>query len=179
MSLKGAFVGLEGLGATGAWIGDLTERFGAPRLNELRSALYMSASGAFHRSVPIGGSKTQGQIALGVVDAIDAVEFEVDNSSSFVAASTGLLVPITVLVRTENAAVAVTPRIYNITMGAEATSVGGAACNATAEDYSGTDQRQTLLLTLQTGVNSYKLQFTSTGPSYQFWGIGWRSLYVP
>lgn len=178
MSLKGSFVGLEGLGPTGAWLGDLTERFGAPRLNELRSAVWMFGAGTFHRSVPIGGSKTRGLMAAGVIDAIDAIEFEVDNTSSFVMGSTGVLVPITVLVRVENAAVAVTPRIYNVTMAAEATTTGGAACNATAEDYSGTDQRQTLLLTLQTGVNTYKLQFTSTGSASQFWGQGWRSLYI-
>lgn len=178
MALKGSFQGLEGLGTGGAWLGDLTERFSATRINELRQALYMSAAGTFHRSVPIGGSKTRGLIATGVIDAIDAVEFEIDNSSNAVSASSDITVPIVVHVRVEHTAVAVTPRIYNITQDAVAVTTGEAACNATAEDYSGTDQQQTLLLTLQTGVNVYKLQFTSSGSEYQFWGQGWRSLYL-
>lgn len=178
MALKGKFQGLEGLGTGGIWIGDLTERFSASRINELRQALYLFAAGTFHRSVPIGGSKSRGLMFSGTIDALDAVEFEVDNTSNGVSASDGLVVPVTVHLRVENAALAVTPRIYNVTQAAVATTTGGAACAATAEDYSGTDQRQTLLLTLQTGVNVYKLQFTATSASYQFWGQGWRSLYI-
>lgn len=177
MAITGAFVDLRGNGSGGAWIGDLSERFSASRLNEVRAALNLCGGGTFHRSMPIGGSQTRGQIVSGVIDALDAVEFEIDNTSNFVSAS-DILVPITVKVRVENVSLAVTPRIYNVTQAAEATTTGGAACNATAEDYSGTNQRQTLFLTLQTGVNVYKLQFTATGAAYQFWGHGWRSLYI-
>lgn len=178
MSLKGKFEGLEGLGTGGIWVGDQTEYFSATIVNQLRRALYLFAAGSFYRSVPIGGSKTRGLRYAGVIDAIDAVEFEIDNSSNAVSTSDGVTVPITVLVRVESASIAVTPRIYNITQAASATVSGAAACNATAEDYSGTDQRQTLLLTLQTGINRYKLQFTATDSTYQFWGQGWRSLYI-
>jgi hypothetical protein len=178
MSLKGKFEGLEGRGTGGTWIGDLTEYFSATIVNQLRRALYLFAAGTFHRSVPIGGSKTRGLRFAGTIDAIDAVEFEIDNTSNAVSSSDGLHVPITVLVRVENASIAVTPRIYNVTQAAEATVTGAAACVAIADDYSGADQRQTLLLTLQTGLNVYKLQFTATDSTYQFWGQGWRSLYI-
>lgn len=178
MALKGKFEGLEGLGPGGAWIGDQTEYFSATIINQLRRALYLFAAGTFARSLPIGGSKTRGLRYAGTIDAVDAVEFEIDNTSNAVSSSAGLQVPITVLVRVENAAIAVTPRIYNVTQAAEATVTGAAPCTATAEDYSGTDQRQTLQLTLQTGVNVYKLQFTATDATYQFWGQGWRSLYI-
>lgn len=178
MALKGTFNGFEGLGAAGAWNGSGLEYFTSAKANDVRQALYMASNGAFGRSIPIGGSRTIGQRVLGVIDALDAIEFTVDNSSSYVSGSSGLTVPIGVLVRVENAALSVTPRIYNKTTSAVATTSGGAACAATAEDYSGTDQRQTLLLTLQAGVNVYKLQFTASTRSYQFWGQGWRSLYI-
>lgn len=178
MGLKGTFNGFEGLGAAGAWNGAGGEFFQSTEANNLRQALYMAANGPFCRSVPIGGSKTTGLRALGVIDAVDAIEFTVDNTTSYVSGSSGLTVPINVLVRVENAALSVTPRIYNLTTAAAATTSGSAACAATADDYSGTNQRQTLLLTLQSGVNVYKLQFTASSLSYQFWGIGWRSLYI-
>ncbi len=178
MSLKGSFEGLEGLGPGGVWLGDLTEYFSATKVNQLRQALYLFAAGTFHRSVPIGGSRTRGLRYSGVIDALDAVEFEIDNTSNGVSDSDGVQIPITVLVRVENDTIAVTPRIYNVTTSAAATTTGGAPCFATDEDYGGTDQRQTLLLTLQAGVNVYKLQFTSTDSTYQFWGQGWRSLYI-
>lgn len=178
MGLKGTFDGLEGNGAGGVWIGDRTEYFSMVRVNAIRQAIYMSAAGTFHRSVPIGGSKSRGLLYAGTIDALDAVEFEIDNTSAAVSGSDGLVVPITVHVRVENAAIAVTPQIYNLTQSAVADTDGGEPCVETAEDYSGDTQRQTLLLTLQTGVNVYKLQFLSTGSSYQFWGQGWRSLYL-
>ena len=178
MALKGTFDGLEGLGLGGMWLGDLTEYFSATKVNHLRQALYLFAAGTFYRSVPIGGSRSCGLRYSGVIDAVDAVEFEIDNTANGVSDSVGVQIPITVLARVEHISIAVTPRIYNVTLGAVATTTGGTACAATAEDYSGTDQRQTLLLTLQTGVNVYKLQFTATDSTYQFWGQGWRSLYI-
>ena len=178
MALKGPFVGLEGNGTGGLWIGDKTEYFTATRVNQLRQALYLFGAGTCHRSVPIGGSRTRGLRYLGAIDAVDAVLFEIDNTNNYVGSSTAVTIPITVWVRVEDAALAVTPRIYNVTTAAVATTSGATACTATAEDYSGSGQRQTLLLTLPTGVNTFKLQFVSTGAAYQFWGQGWRSLYL-
>lgn len=177
MSLKGPFVGLEGRGTGGTWLGDKSEYFTAQRVNELRQALYLFAAGTFHRSVPIGGSRSKGLRYTGAIDAIDAVEFTIDNTSNGVSGSLGVIAAVAVLVRVENAALAVTPRLYNLTLGEVATVTGAAACTATAEDYSGTNQRQILLVTLPTGVHVYKLQFVSTGAAYQFWGQGWRGLY--
>lgn len=177
MAITGAFVDLQGNGTGGLWVGDKTERFGAARFNDLRAALNLSGSGVFQRSVPIGGSSTVGLRYAGVIDAVDAVDFTIDNTSSFVSAS-DIVVPIIVKVRVEDATIAVTPRIYNVTLDAEATTTGGAPCVATDEDYNGTDQQQTLLLALQTGVNVYRLQFTATDSTFQFWGQGWRSLYI-
>lgn len=178
MSLKGPFVGLEGQGTGGSWLGNLTEYFTGPLVNGLRQALYQFAAGTYHRSVPIGGSRTRGLRYLGVIDAVDAVLFEIDNTSNYVGGSSGVLVPITVWVRVESAAIAVTPRIYNVTTAGVATASGAVACTGTLEDYTGSGQRQTLLLTLPTGVNVFKLQFVATGAGFQFWGQGWRSLYL-
>lgn len=178
MSLSGNFSPVNGLGGSGQWLGDLTESVGAETLNKIRHALNMAAAGVFARAIPIGGSKSRGLMAGAVIDAIDAVDFEIDNTSSYVSGSGSLTVPITVHVRVESASLSVTPSIYNVTTAANATVSGAAACTATNEDYSGTNQKQTLLLSLATGVNVYRLRFTPTSASYQFWGMGWRGLYV-
>lgn len=178
MTLKGTFVGLEGLGSGGSWLGDNTEYFTGAKVNELRRALYLFANGAFYRTMPIGGSKTIGLRYSGAIDAVDAVEFSIDNTGNYVSGSTGVVIPISVLCRVEDPSIAVTPRIYNMTLAEVATTSGSAACVATDETYAGTAQRQTLLLTLPTGVNVFKLQFVATAADYQFWGQGWRSLYI-
>src|ERR1043166_3048753 len=124
MSLKGTFVGLEGLGPGGSWLGDNTEYFTGTRVNQLRRALYLFANGAFYRSVPIGGSRTVGIRYTGAIDAVDAVEFSIDNTGSYVSGSTGVVIPISVLCRVEDDSISVTPRIYNVTLSAVATVSG-------------------------------------------------------
>lgn len=178
MALKGPFVGLEGGGSGGLWLGDKTEYFNAARVNELRQALFLFAGGTFHRSLPIGGSRTRGLMYTGVIDAVDSVPFDIDNTGNYVGSSSGVLVPITVWVRVESSLIAVIPRLYNMTLSSVASTAGGVACTATADDYTGANQRQTLLLSLPSGVNTFKLQFVSTGATHQFWGQGWRSLYL-
>lgn len=178
MALKGVFDDLAGAAGDGSWLGDRTEYFGATGLNKIRKGLWQGASGNFARTVPVGGSLSRGLIGSAVVDVIDAVDFQIDNTSSYLSGSTGVTVNIVVWVRVENASISVTPQIYNVTTASVASTTGGAACSATATDFSGTDSKQTLVLTPAAGVNLYRLRATPSAATFQFWAMGWRSLYI-
>ena len=55
----------------------------------------------------------------------------------------------------------------------DATVAGtGSACSATASDYSGTNQVQTIALTIASGIKKYRLQFSLNNVSGTTWAIG-------
>lgn len=65
------------------------------------------------------------------------------------------------------AATGITPKVRNVTAGTDAGT--GVSCTATNADYSGSNQKQTISLTLAAGVNKYRLMGTpanTTDPTF-------------
>jgi hypothetical protein len=132
----------------------------------------LMALGCFARSLHGGGSEHLGfgvNVGTGWLTAYDCVEFEIDNSNSQVSGSTNLICQVRVMVRVENAAMSFTPRIYNFTDSSVPTQSGAAACSATATDFSGTNQKQTINLTLPAGKKRYVVQGQKSADTYQGW----------
>lgn len=100
---------------------------------------------------PFTGRVTSKYPGTGPFDAENFVDIEIDNTEL-----TGLTVQARIECRAADG-VSITPKIRNVTDGAD--SVVGAACTATAPDYSGTNQKQTLALTLAAGIKKYRLQY--------------------
>lgn len=106
--------------------------------------------------------------AAGTFDLPGWLPIEVDNSSNQLTGFTDangatLVVQFRFLVWVSNAAITVTPKVYDITAAAAATTSGAAACSATSEDYSGTDQQQTLALTLPNAKHKFRPQLVVGG----------------
>lgn len=156
----------------------VTDDFGYETAEKLRNDLALLVQGQVGRNRWVGGSDSRGLLASAAVDIIDALHFKIDNSSTQWSGSTGITVPITVLLRVANASISVTPRIWNYTTAAAATISGAAACSATATDWSGTNQIQTLLLTLASGINEYCVQVTPTAATYPVFVKAWQGMYI-
>jgi hypothetical protein len=120
----------------------------------------------------LGGSRsTAVPLVASAQDAVDYVDVEIDSSSVI-----GLTKKVRVEVRTFNAATSVTPSLKNVTDG---TTVGtGVACSATAADYSGTNQIQSITVTLTTGIKKYRLQLTPSNTTHPVFGIGYLEILV-
>ncbi len=130
----------------------LDQLFGYQTANYLRDNLIALAS-ARHK-YPLGGSRelTLDRLAT-VQDAKDWVDVELDGTNLG-----GLTVRARIEVRTLAAGTSITPRVQNIT---DATTAGtGVACTATNADYTGTNQKQTVTLTVAAGIKTYRLQAT-------------------
>lgn len=92
------------------------------------------------------------------------------------------------LVRVSNGAITVTPKVwYAATFAAllsapvAATLSGEAACSATDEDYSGTDQFQLVDVTIPSGAKWWAAGFTIGGTpaaGYQVWARARRRIYI-
>lgn len=66
------------------------------------------------------------------------------------------------------AGTAVTPKLRNVTDSSDAGV--GASCTGTAADYSGTNQKQTITVTIASGVKKYRLMGTpanTTDPTFE------------
>lgn len=61
------------------------------------------------------------------------------------------------------ATITVTPAVYDITAAAAASISGQAACSASSEDFSGTNQQQSVALSLPNAVHYFKCQITIGG----------------
>lgn len=142
----------------------------------LQYDLELSALGQFCRNRQIGGSKTRGILAATVQDAIDAVDFTIDNTSTQYSGATSVVKQVIVWCRVDDATISVTPKIRNITDSSDA--VVGTACSAIAADFSGTNSKQTLALTLASGVKTYRLMLTPSAATFQVFGQAWLDLYV-
>lgn len=113
----------------------------------------------------LGGSRHVGLQAPsgGGAVAYDAYEFRdvvIDGS----AISGDLVFQARVEVKTANAAMAVTPTIRNVTLGADAIVGSSSASTSFVE--------QTLVLTPAAGVNRYRLQLTPATDAYECFGFG-------
>lgn len=106
--------------------------------------------------------------AAGTVDLRPWLPIRVDNRNNQISGfsdSNGatLVVQFRFLVWSLSSAVSVTPVVYDITGAATATTSGAVACTAGAEDYSGSNQQQTLVLTLPNALHYFKPQITIGG----------------
>lgn len=145
-------------------------------LHPSRDAVALLGLGLAQRNVPMGGSMIVGIVAEATGDVIlpEWRPVRVDNSNNQISGSANVIVRCRFLVRVSNGAITVTPKVYNITDAGAATISGGAACSATSADYDGTNQQQTITLTLPSGVKDFQGRLTIAGTpaaGYQCWGV--------
>lgn len=152
----------------------LDQIFGYQSANKFRENLIVLASRRSGRS--LGGSRTMPQdpafdpdigflgkhVSLGPNDALDFIDIEIDGTNQG-----GITYQARVEVRIAGnaAGMTITPKIRNVTDGVDAGV--GTACSASAGDFSGTNQKQTIALTIATGVKKYRLQYTLSSISCQ------------
>lgn len=143
----------------------LDQVFGYQSANKIRENMIavISARLTYH----LGGSR---QVSLPLIasaqDAIDYIDVEIDGTNSG-----GFTKQARVEVRTENAATSITPKIRNVTDGTDAGT--GVSSTATNTDYTGTNQKQTIALTLAAGVKKYRLQATPGAITHPTYCIGY------
>lgn len=90
----------------------------------------------------------------------------------------GFTVRARVEVRTDDAGTSVTPLI--VRADTLATIVTGSACTATALDYSGANQKQTLAITLVGGSSiPYRVQLTGGNGNAKIYGIAHLEIFAP
>jgi hypothetical protein len=182
---------LSGSGTAGAYAdGDkfkLTTGF-----QRLKEQIDLLLAGAVQRNVYAGGSKSIGlsATATGDLRLSPVLPIEIDNTvdqiSDFTDANGAtLVVRFRFAVRVSNAAITVTPKVWQgDTEGAitvAATISGTAACSATNSDYSGTDQLQTITLTLPTAAKFYECGVTIGGTpasGYEVWAQAMCDVFV-
>jgi hypothetical protein len=152
--------------------------FNEVHANRIQSDLDLLVNGDVGRNRWVGGSDVIGVRSSAAVDIVNGVPFRIDNTSSQWSGSSGIIVNIVVYLRVADASVSVTPRIYNITAAGVASITGSAACAATARDWSGANQKQTLVLTSASGINDYIVQFTPTAATYPVFAKAWLHLYI-
>lgn len=142
----------------------LDQVFGYQTANKIRENL-LALSSARH-NYSLGGSRqiTLPQVAA-AQDAIDYLDVELDSTLLG-----GLTVQARVECRTLNGATGITPKIRNVTDGSDAGT--GAACTATAADYGGADQKQTIPVVLAAGIKKYRLQGTPANTTHGTFTIG-------
>lgn len=159
----------------------------------LKTLTDLLALGVFQRNVYVGGGQEVGQAALtaGTFDVRPWIPLGIDNRntsqiSTFLNTNGGtLVVQWRFLVRVSDASINVTPVIYNITAAGNAAISGEAACSATAEDYSGSNQQQTITLTLPSNaLNYFRPKITLAGspgtgsPGLEWWATVAADLFI-
>lgn len=164
---------LAGGGTGGAFIsGDLFKL--TPHVQPLKDDLDLLLLTTLCRNVFGGGSDAIGLdgSASGDVDLLDWTPFVVDNTSNQIstfsdANGATLVAQCRFLLRVTNAGITITPKILYgstiTTVTTVATISGAAACSATAVDFSGASQYQTVSITLPAGVTIFKPQVTIGG----------------
>lgn len=148
----------------------LDQVFGYQTANFLKNNAVALAS---RRGVyPLGGSRITAlpQVAS-AQDGIEFLDIELDGTNL-----SGFTIQARVEVRTFNAATSITPKIRNVT---DSTDAGtGVACTATNSDYSGSNQKQTITVTLAAAVKKYRLQATPSNTTHPTWAIGYLEVFA-
>jgi hypothetical protein len=156
-------------------------RFGFQSAEKLRNNLIVLASRRSGRS--LGGSREMPNSpvfdleagtfnskhnGVGPFDAYDFVDVEIDGTHQL--GSPGITYQARVEVRVGRTGLTITPKVRNIT---DATDAGvGVACSASDPAYAGTNQRQTIALTIASGIKKYRLMYTLSGPGGDSWANG-------
>lgn len=162
-----SYVPITGTGAGSSF--QLNDRWGFQTAEKVRQN-FLALVGA--RAVyPLGGSRNSALQHNAVIDAFDYLDIELDSTNLG-----GLTVRARVEVRVENSGLSVTPQIYNFTDSSVAGT--GSACTATTADYSGSNQKQTIMVTLAAGVKKYRLRLTPTNNTYRLWAIGYLEIFL-
>ena len=156
----------------------LDQLFGYQSANRFRENLIVLASAREGRS--LGGSReipnnpvtalftgalSSKNPGVGPYDAYNFVDIEIDGTNQV-----GMTFQARVECRVGMYGQSITPKIRNITAGTDAGV--GVACTAGDPAYAGTNQKQTIALTILTGVNKYRLQYTLGRPSGASWVTG-------
>jgi len=148
----------------------LDKVFGYQGANKIKNNVIALAS--MREQKNLGGSRlTSIPLAAVATDAVDYIDVEIDGTQL-----AGLTIQARIEVRTTNAGTSVTPKVRNVT---DATDAGtGVASTATAADYSGTNQKQTIALTIASGIKKYRLQLTPSNATNQVFGIGYIEIFA-
>lgn len=156
----------------------LDQLFGYQSANRFRENLIAIASA--HSGRALGGSRDMPNHpvmdmvtgvfrsknpGVGPFDALNFIDVEIDGTNQG-----GVTFRAKVEVRVGMFGQSITPKIRNITTGADAGV--GVACTTSDPAYAGTNQKQTIVMTLATGVNKYRLQYTLGRPSGDTWATG-------
>jgi hypothetical protein len=175
-----------GAGTNGAWLNpdefNLTGGF-----QPLKDDTELLLLGAIQRNVFAGGGMIDiDASATGTFDLPGWLPIEIDNQNNQLSGFTDpysavLVVQFRFLLRVSDAAINITPKIYDITATALATQSGAVACSATSEDYSGSNQQQTVTLTLPNAKHTFKPQITIAGtvaPTLTVRGVALFDCYI-
>lgn len=187
---------IHGSGTGGVFVADTDEFKEASGYTPLRDSIDAVLGALFQTNVPLGGSEVTGIKAEATGDSVvlDWVPWLVQNANSQMSgfsdappsgSAAAFVAQVRMFLRVSNAGITITPKVwYGSTMGAittAATISGTAACSATNDDYSGSNQIQTVTITLPAGTKYLKLGFTVAGTpaaGYEAWARGWGDAYV-
>jgi hypothetical protein len=148
----------------------LDQLFGFQTANLLRENMIALAS--LRRIYPLGGSREVGLPQVASQQNIPSwLDIELDGTSLG-----GFTKQLRVECRVSNAAMSITPTLRNVTDASDAAA--GAACSATAADYSGSNQKQTVTATLAAGVKKYRLTGTPSSTTHFAFVIGYLEIYA-
>jgi hypothetical protein len=147
----------------------VNKRLGYQSANNIKNNIVAVASARLRSS--LGGSREIGILAAVASDAVNYVDVELDGSQL-----AGFTIRARVQVRTLNATTTVTPKVRNITDGSDAGV--GVACSATNADYSGSNQKQTIALTIPAAVKTYRLQLTPSDALNAVFGEGHIEIFA-
>lgn len=134
----------------------------------LRATLDALMNGVIQRNVFAGGTFEIDASSSGNFDLPGWIPIQIDNTGNRISGfsdsgGAALVCRFRYLLYVSDAAVTVTPRIFDITANAAATISGAAACSATALDFSGSNQQQNISLTLPNADHVFKPQVTIGG----------------
>lgn len=160
-------------------------------LEPARIGLDLLANGDLGCNVFAGGSETESvdASASGDVKLFHFVPLVFNNTGArWTGTAATLVARYRYLVRVSNAAITVTPKLWYaadfatlISAPTVATISGEAACSATASDYSGTDQSQTVTFTIPSGSKVWAAGITIGGTpaaGYRAWARAWRDIFI-
>jgi hypothetical protein len=106
--------------------------------------------------------------ATGRVDLRPYVPIRVDNRNNQISSfnnahGSTLITRFRFFVWVSRSAINVTPKVYNISTLADASTTGAVACSTTTEDYSGANQQQSVTLNLPNSESVFKAQLEIGG----------------
>lgn len=148
----------------------LDQLFGYQTATQLKNNIVALASARIVHQ--LGGSRVDPIASVASAqDAVNWIDAEIDGTLL-----SGLTAQLRVECRTDNVGTSVTPKLRNVT---DSTDAGtGVACAATDADFTGTNQKQTVAVTLATGVKKYRLMGTPSNVTDPTYVIGYVELFA-